>query len=141
MHLIFDIWPIVLLVATVNAAPQNGQTGYRYVYVPRANSAQQPPKTYSLNARAAVPVSAILPAGAGIGPSLAVVPAQPHTGIAGASDTGAAATANFGNGVGAALNAAVSGFWAALGVLWSGITGSGSVDSSFLNFNNQPPAG
>lgn len=65
--------------------------------------------------------------------------AIPHSGIVGGFDTLAAGIANFGNGVGSALDAIAGGIFTGSANLFSGIFGSGAVSSAFLNYNNRLP--
>lgn len=64
---------------------------------------------------------------------------MPKTGIIGAVDSFSAMLANVGNAAGAGFNAFLSGIFHAAGVLFSGVFGSGAIDTGFLNFGNRPP--
>lgn len=56
-------------------------------------------------------------------------------------DNTGAAWANFGNGLGAALDAAFSGLFNGVGNIFSGFFGSGAVNTAFANYNNKPAVG
>lgn len=62
----------------------------------------------------------------------------PRTGITGFFDNIGATLANVGNAKGSSANAASSGF-GGVGTLFSGLLGSGAVNTGFLNYNNRPP--
>lgn len=62
----------------------------------------------------------------------------PTTGMAGFFDNFGATLANVGNAKGSSANAASSGF-GGVGTIFSGLFGSGTIDTSFLNYNNRPP--
>lgn len=64
---------------------------------------------------------------------------MPRSGIVGAADNIGAGMANFGNGQGSAFDAIISGIFNAFGNFISGVLGSGSINTSFLNYNNRPP--
>lgn len=62
-----------------------------------------------------------------------------HSGIVGAFDNFGAGIANFGNAQGSGFDAILSGFFNSIGTLFSGLFGSGAVNTAFLNYNNRPP--
>lgn len=66
-------------------------------------------------------------------------PLVPATGVIGAADGVATTLVNIGNAAGAGFNAFLSGIFHAAGVLFSGIFGTGAIDTGFLNYNNRPP--
>lgn len=65
--------------------------------------------------------------------------AMPKTGIVGFADNFGAAMANFGNAQGAGFDAILSGVFSGIGTLFSGLLGSGAINTAFLNYNNRPP--
>lgn len=65
--------------------------------------------------------------------------ALPKTGMVGFFDNLGAALANFGNAQGSGADAIFSGFFNAIGTLFSGMLGSGAINTAFLNYNNRPP--
>lgn len=75
----------------------------------------------------------------GILPIALPIHALPHSGIVGAFDNFGAGIANFGNAQGSGFDAILSGFFNSIGTLFSGIFGSGAVNTAFLNYNNRPP--
>lgn len=66
--------------------------------------------------------------------------ALPKTGIVGMFDNFGAALANFGNAQGSGFDAFLSGIFNGFGNLFSGLFGSGAINTAFLNYNNRPPA-
>lgn len=68
-----------------------------------------------------------------------LISAMPRTGITGFFDNMGAALANFGNAQGAGFDAFLSGAFNAAGTLFSGMFGSGAINTAFLNYNNRPP--
>lgn len=66
--------------------------------------------------------------------------ALPRTGIVGMFDNLGAALANFGNAQGSGFDAFISGIFNGFGNLFSGLFGSGAINTAFLNYNNRPPA-
>lgn len=64
---------------------------------------------------------------------------MPKTGIVGFFDSLGAMLANVGNAMGAGFNAFLSGIFHAAGTLFSGMFGSGAIDTGYLNYNNRPP--
>lgn len=68
-----------------------------------------------------------------------LISAMPRTGITGFFDNLGAALANFGNAQGSGFDAFLSGGFNAIGTLFSGLFGSGAINTAFLNYNNRPP--
>lgn len=52
----------------------------------------------------------------------------------------AAGLANYGNAMGSGFDAMLSGLFNAVGTMFSGLLGSGAINTAFLNYNNRPPA-